>query len=481
MFVVVGALSALVPVCVSAQTPPVPPRAGDVTITGSLRTRVESWNWFGDSPAGEYTYPAALLRVRVAQSRKTVDWQAELALPVLIGLPDDAVAPGAQGALGLGANYFAANANDANVAGLFAKQINLRFKRIGGVDGQALRIGRFEFVDGTETAPGDATVAALKRDRIAHRLIGTFAFSHVGRSLDGAHYVLDRGDWNVTALAVRPTRGVFDVDGWADLDVNLFYGAITRRAGSAPRAGEWRAFGIGYSDYRHDVLKVDNRPLTTRRTDTERIDVATVGGHYLQTWRIATGTVDLLLWGAVQAGTWGTLRHRAGAYAIEGGWQPGVALAPWFRGGWNYGSGDGNASDRSHRTFLQLLPTPRVYARLPFFNMMNTSDAFGEITLNPSRKVMLRGSAHALHLASANDLWYQGGGAFQPSTFGYAGRPSNGRTSLSTLADASTDVVVSSRLTFSAYLGYAAGRPVTDSIYGSGGTRLGYLEMLLRF
>ena len=479
-FACAAALTALMPVPISAQVAPaVPP--GDVTVTGSLRARAESWDWFGDSPAGEYTYPAALLRVRIAQARKTIDWQAELAVPVLLGLPDDAVAPGAQGALGLGANYFTANGNDTNAVGLFAKQINLRWKRIAGVDGQTLRIGRFEFVDGTETAPKDATVAALKRDRIAHRLIGTFAFSHVGRSFDGAQYVLDRGDWNVTALAVRPTRGVFDVNGWGDLDVNVFYAAVTRRIGAASRAGEWRAFGIGYDDYRHDVVKVDNRPLTIRRADTKRTDIATFGGHYLQTRNVAAGTIDLLLWGAVQAGTWGTLRHRAGAYAVEGGWQPRAALAPWFRGGWNYGSGDGNTSDRRHGTFLQLLPTPRVYARLPFFNMMNTSDAFGEIALNPSKKVVIRGSLHALHLANSTDLWYQGGGAFQTATFGYAGRPSNGRTALSTLADASTDVAVSPHLALSAYLGYAAGRSVTDSIYGSGGARLGYVEMLLRF
>jgi hypothetical protein len=29
---------------------------------------------------------------------------------------------------------------------------------------------------------------------------------------------------------------------------------------------------------------------------------------------------------------------------------------------------------------------------------------------------------HSIRLATGNDLWYQGGGAFQPATFGYVSR-----------------------------------------------------------
>jgi alginate export protein len=471
----------LMPETLRAQLPPAPADAGAVTVSGSFRSRVESWNWFGDSPSGEYTYPGSLLRAGFAQSRKTIDWQVEAALPFLLGLPGGAMLPGAQGALGLGANYYAANDSRTDVARLFVKQAAVRFKQMGGVAGQSLKLGRFEFIDGTETMPKDATLAALKRDRIAHRLIGNFGFSHVGRSLDGALYALDRGSWNLTALAVRPTRGVFDLDGWGDLDVNVFYGAATRRFGSTSHAGEWRAFGIGYDDYRDDVLKVDNRTAAARRADTSSIRLATVGGHMLQTHRTAAGDVDLLLWGAIQTGTWGALSHRANAFALEAGWQPELRYRPWIRGGWNRGSGDADANDTTHGTFFQLLPTPRVYARLPFFNMMNTSDAFGEVLLRPTKTVAIRGDVHSLRLASADDLWYQGGGAFQPSTFGYAGRPSNGRAALATLADISGDVAVSPHLGVGAYYGHVIGEAVTEAIYGDGAARFAYLELLVRF
>ena len=113
--------------------------------------------------------------------------------------------------------------------------------------------------------------------------------------------------------------------------------------------------------------------------------------------------------------------------------------------------------------------------------MMNTSDAFGEVLLRPTRSVTLRGDVHALRLTRADDLWYQGGGAFQPSSFGYAGRPSNGGTALATLADVSSDVAVSPHVVVSAYYGHVVGHTVTDAIYGDGAARLAYLELLLRF
>ena len=464
-----------------AQTTPTPATVGGITISGSLRTRVESWNWFGDAAGGDYLFTGSLVRVAASESRKRIDWNVEAAVPFLLGLPTGAVGTGPAGALGLGANYYAANDNRSNVGHFFLRQAAVRVKQVAGVAGQSLRVGRFEFVDGTETAPADATLAALKRDRIAHRLIGNFAFSHVGRTADGAQYVLDRGRWNVTAVAFRPTCGVFDVDGWCDLRVNVFYGSVTRRGSSAPHASEWRAFAIGYDDNRPGVVKVDARPVAVRRADTGSVAIATFGGHYVRADATRAGVFDLLAWGAAQSGSWGAQAQRAGALAIEGGWQPRAAWNPWLRGGWNAGSGDGSATDGTHGTFFQLLPTPRVYARLPFFNMMNTQDVFAEGILRPSKQVTIRSDIHALRLWSASDLWYQGGGAFEPETFGYAGRPSNGRTGLSTLVDVSVDVAVSPHLSAAGYAGRASSGAVPGAIYAGGGTRFAYLELLARF
>jgi len=291
---------------------------------------------------------------------------------------------------------------------------------------------------------------------------------------------------NVTGFAGRPTRGVFQVDGWGELDITVVYGAVTAPVGTGARVGEWRAFGIGYFDDREGVLKTDSRPAVARRADTKDIKIGTFGGHYLQAVPTSKGPVDVMAWGAAQVGSWGALDQRAGSFAVEAGWQPNAKalsrVAPWFRGGYNYGSGDRNPNDDRHGTFFQLLPTPRIYARFPFFNMMNTGDGFGEAILRPSRSLTIRTDVHALRLSSKDDLWYVGGGAFQPATFGFVGRPSGGRSGLATLYDASGDYRINAYASVTAYYGHAFGRRVTETIYPSGpDADFGYLELTLRF
>jgi hypothetical protein len=400
-----------------------------------------------------------------------------------LGLPDDAIAPGAQGQLGFGGTYFAANGRNTNAAMLFAKQGFIRFNELGGIAGQSLKFGRMEFIDGTEVTPKDSTLAALKRDRIAHRLIGNFGFSDVGRSFDGAQYSLNRSRLNLTLLAARPTRGVFQVDGWGELNANVFYGALTGQLPGKGRSGEWRIFGLGYSDYRDGVVKTDNRALAARTADPAHIRIGTYGGHFLESIQSSLGTVDLLAWGALQNGSWGRLAQRSGGFAIEAGWQPSAlrTLRPWLRGGYDYGSGDGNPNDNTHGTFFQVLPTPRVYARFPFFNMMNNRDVFGELILRPSKALTIRADVHSLTLADRSDLWYSGGGMFQPWTFGYTGRPSNGHSGMATLFDVSADYNVNAHASAGVYFGHAAGKLAVQSTYPNGrNANFGYLEVTLR-
>jgi hypothetical protein len=462
-----------------------PVTIGDITVSGSVRARSYSWDWFGGSANGDYTYPAALVRLGLSKSHTRYDWQAEFAIPVVLNLPTTAIAPAPQGQLGLGAAYFAANDDNAsNAAALFLKQGFVRLKNLGGVAGQSLKIGRIDFNDGTEVTPKDATLAALKRDRISQRLLGNFGFSDVQRSFDGAQYGLTGTRLDLTGLVGRPTQGVFQVNGWPELDINVFYGALTGQIGGDRHPGEWRVFGLGYDDYRDGAVKTDNRSAAMRSADTESIAVGTYGGHYLQVVATSAGPLDFLAWGAAQTGAWGVLTQRAGALAVEIGWQLAALerLKPWVRAGYNYGSGDHDPGDDTHGTFFQVLPTARIYARLPFFNMMNSRDAFGELILRPAKSLTVRTDVHALQLADRNDLWYSGGGAFQPETFGYTGRPANGRSDLATLYDVSGDFAVNSHLALGVYYGRAVGQAVTQAIYAAGDNlHLGYAELLLRF
>ncbi len=393
-----------------AQAPaaPKPITLGGAVVSGALRSRTYSWNWFGDDPSGDYVYQGSQARFGLSRSHKAIDWQVEFEVPFILNLPTTAVKPPPQGQLGLGAAYYAANDNSENTAALFLKQGFVRFKGLGGVAGQSLRIGRMEFNDGLEVLPKNAALATLKRDRISQRVLGNFGFSDVLRSLDGAQYALSTPKLNVTALAARPTEGVFQVDGWSELHINVFYGTVTGEAGTDRHPAEWRVFALGYDDYRQGVVKTDNRPLAARTADTGSIVVGTYGGNYLQAIATNAGPIDLLFWGALQTGSWGSLSHHAGAVALEGGWQPAglPALKPWIRGGYDWGSGDADAADGRHGSFFQVLPTARIYARMPFYNLMNTADAFGEVILRPSGKLTLRTDVHDLQLASASDLWY---------------------------------------------------------------------------
>jgi hypothetical protein len=479
------ALSAARPNPAAAQTAPAPSAgAGGVVFSSTIRSRTYAWDWFGDEPGGDYVYQGTQVRGGLGRSSARRDWLIEFEVPFMVGLPTDAVAPAPQGQLGLGASYYAANDNSRHPASLFLKQLFLRFKDLGGVAGQSLKVGRQEFNDALEVTPGDATLVSLNRDRISQRVLGNFGFSDVLRSLDGVQYVFSTPKRTVTAIAARPTEGVFQVNGWPELDINVAYGSLIGRSGGASSPGHWRLFGLWYHDYRDGVAKTDNRPAPARTADTESIALGTFGGNIVQVASTPAGPVDLLFWGVVQTGSWGTLSHRAGAYAVEAGWQPAALgrLRPWIRAGYNYSTGDGDPADDRHGTFFQGLPTARIYARMPFFNLMNNVDAFGSLILRPSPRLTVRTDVRALSLADRRDLWYSGGGAFESNTFGFAGRPSNGHTDLATLYDLSTDITLHPRVALNLYFAYASSGDVARTIFPTSGRgRLFFAEWLLRY
>ncbi len=146
--------------------PAAPIKIGGVTFSGSLRARFESWDWFETNVANnDYNFGAATLRLALGQQKEGFEWQVEGAFPLLLNLPNDAIVPAPQGQLGLGASYFAANGRQD--ASAFIKQAFIRLKGLGGDKASSLKLGRFEFNDGTETAPADASLAVIKRDHIS--------------------------------------------------------------------------------------------------------------------------------------------------------------------------------------------------------------------------------------------------------------------------------------------------------------------------
>jgi hypothetical protein len=453
-----------------------------VTFIASERLRGEVVDWFrprsGAADAGAHRYGFIASQLRGGASVVLPHAQFTLVLQDtrLGNIPDDASLAPPVGNLGPGAIYFA-HTKQRTQGEPFLKLGFVTLRRAG----LAATIGRYEYRDGLETVPGDPTLAALKRTRIAERLVGPFEFTHVTRSFDGGRLAWDRPAWNVTAFGTRPTQGGFEVSANRELDLTLAGAAFTMKRLPHFPPTDARLFYLYYRDGRDDVLKVDNRALPIRTADRARIDVHTAGGHALTVVDVGPGRLDLLGWVALQAGAWGADDHAAWAYAAEVGYQlPASFAAPWLRIGYDRSSGDDDPADRDHRTFFQLLPTARTYAQLPFYNLMNTGDAFAQLLLAPHERVTLRCDYHWLTLSEARDLWYSGGGATSDTVFGYAGSPAGGHRDLAQVVDLSASVRVLPQLALNAYFGHAFGGDVVHATFAGRGANYGFVEVSYR-
>ena len=450
--------------------------SGGVKFSVYDRTRADAWQWFAAPPyAYSNGYAESLLRLGMAQHLHRWDWDLELSQPSVLDAPNDAVSSiSTRGQLGLGGTYYASNGNNSWPAAAFLK---LGFIRFDGENKQ-LRVGRFEFFDGEETHPSNPTLAWLQANRVANRLISNFGFTAAQRSLDGIDGHWQSGKWNITALATRSDQGVFNMNGNPELNVDVQYLALTHS--QARQHVLWRAFAIGYHDGRTGITKTDNRSAAARAADHDNIRIGTWGGNLTAVVPIGPGQFDFLFWGALQNGRWGTQGQSAGAAAFEGGYRMGrQPAAAWLRGGWFRSTGDNNSADGTHNTFFQLVPTPRLYARVPFYNLMNNRDEFVQLMENPVKRLALRSDLHWLQLTSGHDLWYSGGGAFDNKVFGYTGRPSNGSTSLASVADISFDWQTSKNINLNFYYGHVWGKSVVAAIYPTDrNTQFGFAEFV---
>lgn len=453
-----------------------------VTVSVWDRQRMNTTQWFSATPnAAVYGHVDSLLRIALQQRLKRIDWAAEIAQNSELWLPGDAVSPvAAQGQLGLGGSYYSSNGNNRFPAAASFKEGWLRYHFRHDTD--TLRVGRFEFADGTEMKPADPQLQWLQANRVSQRLIGSFGFSNGQRSLDGVELKVNRGQWDVTAMGARAVQGVFNMNANPELNTDVQYLAYSRFA--ANKKVLLRGFAIGYHDGRTGALKVDGRSQALRAADHGNIRIGTYGASAIAAVPVSKSlTVDGLFWGVLQNGRWGVQEHRAGAIALEGGVKfATVKSTPWLRGGYLRTSGDTNPNDATHGTYFQVLPTPRNYARFPFFNMMNSTEAFVQLMDKPTAKIDIRSDLHFLRMTSGKDLWYLGGGPFDRTSFGYTGRPANGFTSFAKLYDVSVDYQLTKQVVLTAYYAHVWGGDVVRAIYPADThAQFGFLEMNYRF
>ena len=189
------------------------PQSSKPEVFASLRVRSESWGWFKPSTPGyqsSYTFSHNLLRFgarlptahRVSGLRP-FETVVEAAAPLLLGLPQNAVAPAPNGSLGTGAQY--RQFNGSQQGSLFIKTALIHMPQAGR--NPDILIGRYETVDGIELLPGDSDLAYIQTQRSAARLFTPNPFTAIGRSFEGLKVSRTLGTHNITAMAFYPTTG----------------------------------------------------------------------------------------------------------------------------------------------------------------------------------------------------------------------------------------------------------------------------------
>ena len=399
-----------------------------LTLYATDNVRWEFWDFFKPaSPGGDHSYTFGGNRLRLGGLYEREHFAAEIAgqYTQLWMVPDDAAGmPG--GPLGTGAIYYL-HSHDTSPAAVILKYLNFELKDLFD-QGINAKVGRMTWSNGLEAKSGVPKIEKLKAIRIKDRVIGEFGWSFFQRSFDGARVWWENDFGQASAAWFMPTEGGFE-DGWnrTIFDINIVSASYTVKPGKLIPGAELQFFYYLYDDDRDVTQRVDNTAIKV--VNKQDIEIHSIGGHLVGAYDVGPGQLDVLLWGMYQFGEWFELDQRAGAVAVEAGYQfPKVWGKPWIRLEAFYGSGDGSPNDGDHETFFQMVPTVRQYASQASYNLMNSTDFALDLILNPHPKLTIRADLHYLALSDDKDLWYAGAGATQHEgdIFGYIGRPSGG-------------------------------------------------------
>lgn len=455
------------------------PSDSKITVSVSNQFRAEFVDWWRPPPESansinSYNFVANRFKFGVGVVTEHVDAFAQFQHSLLGNLP--------QGAPGPGGVYYA-NTPQTFQTSPILRNAWARIRGWGSFEGFSVMGGRMPYGDGTEAKITNPALNFLVQKRIKERLIGTFEYTMVGRSFDGGKIQVDTPQLTFTVFGFLPTFGGFEINGNKQIsDIHTFGVSAT-----APNS-EWlprstgRLFWFAYSDER-DIVALDNRPRPAREADRGMpIDVHTLGTNWIHTEDAGPGRVDLLGWGVYQLGQWQSLQHTAWAYTLEAGYQlPELWSAPWIRAGVTRGSGDSNPNDGKHTTFFQMLPTARIYAQTPFYNMMNNQDVFVQGFLKPLQDVSVQLEGHWLRTNASADFAYFGGGATSDTFFGYGGVPSKGQNELSYLVDIAVAWRPTRNVKLYGYYGHGFGQSIVNENFITNDLDYAYVELFLMF
>ncbi len=380
--------------------------------------RYENWSTF-EKPAthdDQYDFVSSKMRLGFGFNSKNIDAYGEFNWTQFFGLPRNA-------SYGTGALYYGQNNGARDVGQVGIDQAWIR-GRLPGLESLSATVGRFKYNSGLEynTKPKNKRLAWLRKLRVSQRLIGGFEWSRVGRSFDGFQVAWDDEAFNVTVAGFQPTPGGFYLDymdddygGYNTHDIDIVTAVFTLKDSVIPGL-DAQFFYYYYND---------DRGLANQDPEINNF-----GGHILYvTPKLGPGSIDLLFWGDYQTGVWGKDDQSGYAFALEAGYKfEDIAWQPWIRAGYFQGSGDDDADDDDRDTFFMMMPTLRIYAMTPWFNLMNTTYCFGQVMFKPMDNVLVRSDLTRLWLTEEEDAWYQGSGVTRADIFGFKPlKPASGK------------------------------------------------------
>lgn len=460
-----AALAACAPPCAAAGFPEVPPLTANgpdgssFTLSASNRLRGEFADWFdagGAQSNSDYGYLGNRSQIGVLAKWRALTGFLQYQHTVLDDVP--------QKGAGVGGTYRANTKSDFQEGG-WLRQGWLQGELVQGDWRVTTQGGRLRYQDGMESVSKQPLLEWIRKNRIAERLVGPFDFTHVGRSFDGGRMTVESPALLLSGFYVLPTSGGFEISAGRHMGIDL--GGLSLMKKDSPNllpGTEARLFYLHYRDHRPDdgdVVAVDNRPLAARQADRRGIEIETVGGEIVYTRTLGPGYVDGLAWSAGQVGEWQSLDQKSWAYALEAGYRfASVPWTPWVRTGIFRSSGDDDPADGDHGTFFQLLPTSRIYAYTPFYNLMNNQDVMLQVLTRPLARLTTRMDFHWLRVTEGRDLLYFGGGATKRDFFGYGGTPAKGAHETAYVIEATLTYTVSRNVELSGYCGHAFGQQV---------------------
>jgi hypothetical protein len=350
------------------------------------------------------------------------------------------------------------------------------------IAGLAIRGGRQDIKLGTQALYPEGNWKYVKVKRASQRLVGTVGWSNVERSNDGFTVQYDTDGYNYYAFVANPTTGVFDHDSAYHRQKDIVYGglSVTAKRDTWLDNTEFRGFFLGYSDDR----KISNGGLP------DEVEVWTLGGSVIGIYPLGPGNLDVLFWGAGQAGRFNGQDLIAGALIGEFGYQlTEIYSKPWFRAGVNYASGDNNG-EGTLNTFFNMLPTNHLYYgfadQLAFQNLV---DFFLQLMLKPHEKVSINLMFHQFWMADDDGFQWRGSGAFTkdaPGNFGYAPRGTGGDSQFAKEVDIIVNVNVYKRFAVQAGFAKVWGEDVIDNnvagaVLNDDTVDWGYLQFTLKY